>query len=608
MRLNIRKLQSGGLVYRPLTENAEGQPDLAPQQQQAAQQPSGLDKDILKSMLGEGVTNDVMAYSETINNAFSEYSTLDPIMRNSAYGRSLVNTMKGDWAALNMLKRNKQILDRGAEQAKDQKALDEIAITSFGVVVQDNETGQLREVSHEDFANIINSGNKKYRALTNAELLNEREYNRNLAGDTISLNSLSSSIGMPIVKEQIWKILQYVNENKSSNTRIGNTARALGDLKANADKGIFDVEKMESIESNKQQMEEAVNATWLNMEENSKSLLKARAVILGAKPGEVDKVAKELMVSLLSPKSKTVVETKISEKYNEGATKSMYGDPAQPTAELGYWESFVEGLGSDKMIELNKGTSYSFVATGKVLGPFRSSAGATYGMKALSKMPELDSALDMDNVYIGNQKISRSSLSSLIYSGGKVEQMELPAVIDGENIRPDLDMAKRLGDAEKELAKKGGDKAAVTVKETIYSKHGIQTDGRGKPNVRIERFAMFTGLVNKGVTDDADEDAMLRNISEGKLGDQAISTYENAYYEGAGKEERKALEKQYKDDIYQGTVFIPVSGSRFTTRYADKQNINIPKSATNLDSMSYTDRGTDKGYQQKASTYSISSL
>ena len=318
----IKKYQGGGgISYRPLPFLQGAQQEQSPQSQQQQQQEVGIDKDITKELLGKGVTNDIIAYSDMVNNAYTEYSTLDPIMRNSAYGRKLRNIMKGDIGTLGMLVRNKELLDTAAQQAVSNKAMDEVAITSFGVVVQDLESGHLKEVSHEDFANIINSKDRKYRALTNAELLTQREYNKNLVGDVTSINALNSSIGMPVVKDEIWKVLQYVESNKTENKQAASMAKALSDAKENANKGIFDVEQMEVIESNKQQLEQAIESTWVNLSENSKSLLKTRAAMMGATGSQIDKVAKEFMISLLSPKQSTKIEKSTSEKFDSGANK-----------------------------------------------------------------------------------------------------------------------------------------------------------------------------------------------------------------------------------------------------------------------------------------------
>ena len=599
----IKKYQGGGgISYRPLPFLQGAQQEPSPQSQQQQQQEVGIDKDITKELLGKGVTNDIIAYSDMVNNAYTEYSTLDPIMRNSAYGRKLRNIMKGDIGTLGMLVRNKELLDTAAQQAVSNKAMDEVAITSFGVVVQDLESGHLKEVSHEDFANIINSKDKKYRALTNAELLTQREYNKNLVGDVTSINALNSSIGMPVVKDEIWKVLQYVESNKTENKQAASMAKALSDAKENANKGIFDVEQMEVIESNKQQLEQAIESTWVNLSENSKSLLKTRAAMMGATGSQIDKVAKEFMISLLSPKQSTKIEKSTREKFDSGATKFAFGEGTQALDDMKYYQRFADLKGTAGKFTANTGGGYQITTTAMYQPAFKKSDGSDYGIKAMSKMPELSNVLDLDSVYIGNQKIDRMNLNSLIYGGGKIAQVELPYIEYKGKKRVDLDMADKLGKAEEQISKLGRN-ASVTAKEQIYDRYGVPTDGRGNKVVPLAVFATFTGYINKGATDDPDDDKSLL-----ELGDTARTQYESAYFEGANKEEKKNLDSQYKKTIYQGSVYIPVSGSSVMGRLTDRSAVSIPKETTTSEFFDKNDRYIDKTSTYNPRSYGLNSL
>lgn len=602
--MRIKKFQGGGLVYRPLPIIPE-QPQVAPAGGEQKLQETGIDDKLMKELLGKGITNDVIAYTKQVNNAYAEYSKLDPILRNSSYGRNLRSIMKGDIGTLNMLVRNQDQLKEAATRATNNKAMDELAITSFGVVVQDLKDGTLKEVSHDELANLLNSKDNRYRPITNAELISQREYNKNLVGDVVSINSLNSSIGMPLVKEEIWKILQYVESNKEQNKEAATIAKGLKDAKDNADKGVFDVEKMASIESNKVQLEQAIESTWTNLSENSKSLLKARAVINGATGENIDKVARQYMVSLLSPKQSTKLERESTEKFDPSATKFAFGEGKDAQDEMKYYESFADINGTIGNIIVNDGSGYQYKTKASYMAPFKKSDGSDYGIKAVSKMPELSSVLDLDNVYIGNQKIDRLALNSLVYGGGKIAQVELPYTEDRGRKKVDIEMASKLGSAKDELKNYGGDKAPTTVKEKIYSKHGVPTNGRGIPAIQQGMFATFTGYVNKGVTDDPDDDKSLLEISSGKLGEQNLAQYESAYFEGASKEEQKALKKQYKDTVYQGSVYIPISGSRAMGRMTDKSGYTIPKSKTTLDYMQATSTGVEKESVYSPGAYSL---
>lgn len=174
----IKKYDLGGLVdYQPLplleTPSSGSSESNAPQKQ--TKEENVLDDKMIKELLGKGITNDVFSYQEKINNAYNEYASLTEAERNSVYGRRLRDTMRGDFATLNMLIRNKERFDKGIQNVKDNKAQGSIAVTSNGIMAIITETGNVEEVTYRE----IDKNRGKYSMIDNANLANYREINPN---------------------------------------------------------------------------------------------------------------------------------------------------------------------------------------------------------------------------------------------------------------------------------------------------------------------------------------------------------------------------------------------------------------------------------------------
>ena len=67
------------------------------------------------------------------------------------------------------------MFDKAIETVEENKSYDEIAITTNGVIAMNQENGNIENVNLSDYAKDISEGNNKYKALTNAELINLRE-------------------------------------------------------------------------------------------------------------------------------------------------------------------------------------------------------------------------------------------------------------------------------------------------------------------------------------------------------------------------------------------------------------------------------------------------
>lgn len=344
-----RMYQAGGyMTYQPLPMIPEQQQQPVPADAGATGKPAEednyLDKTILNKMIGDGITTDVMAYSTKLQSAYQEYNTMNEFQRNSYRGKQLRGILKGDLGELNALVRGKTTFDNAINVAKSNGALEEYAVSAQGMVVKDLSDGKVTQVSFSDFAADNNSKSKKYQALTNAQLAEEREYNKQLLGNTGVYSILNYGKGVEKVKEEVMKVAQSLGSTKSSVTNSAyerNDAEDIQQLVAAAKQGVFKVKSGQSAETNTPQIEAAKMAMWTNLSENSRAVLRARAATMVTSPTQIDKLAQTMAASLLDPLTSTSSSKIYDESVRPGAKGSGAG--GEKMANMGATEMAFHG-------------------------------------------------------------------------------------------------------------------------------------------------------------------------------------------------------------------------------------------------------------------------
>ena len=149
MKINVKKLQVGGyLQYTPTPIIPQQNP--YPQSQEETPKSKTVDKDIMETMLGKGITSDVYNFADERNAMFQEYENLPDDIKNSSIGTNLKRRMT-DYGKLNEIIRNKERLD---SLVKDkQQALDDVAVYQGKVFVADTNTGELNLMNIQDYSN-----------------------------------------------------------------------------------------------------------------------------------------------------------------------------------------------------------------------------------------------------------------------------------------------------------------------------------------------------------------------------------------------------------------------------------------------------------------------
>lgn len=610
MRINqdkIQKLQAGGVMtYQPLpimpNVDTGDQSSVGTGKTEAPQGDRVLDDDTFKAMLGKGITNDVVAFQSTLDNAYAEYSNMSDIERGTARGRKLRNIIRGDLGTLTYLINAKENLANATKVVTSQDALAELAITPQGMVVKDGSTGKISQISSEEYAKDLASNNRKYIALTNAELIKEREYNQGLAGDTSSFEALNSAIGITKIKDEVYQALQTITADaskKQGNTFVDSHNQQLiagiQEMQAMANTGVFDVTRTEMVESNKESVKRAIEATWMNLSPNARAVLKARAAARGVAADKLEEEALKYVVSLLSPKQylKTDVTTDI--KYNKDLSEAKHGkgeDGSGDPGEIGYWEGMVTRKGTPEKFIINAGSNAQIETIGARHGVMPDSTGKGYGMTALDNIKELPTNIDMASISFGDIHVDPSKMNAIVYDGGSTATYNLPYKTNPDgSVSPNFEVAEAKSKADKEISALPPQSRTAQVAQSIYNKYGVQTDGSGKVPTKL--FFAFKAMANDNVVE-GKKSPYLTNESKGPNEDYIKQTYERIYRrDEKGKEiDRPGYGWFSSPDIYSGMIYAPVIGDGVAARLSDG---NAPYTAkSNLDVNAYREDSVNK--------------
>lgn len=607
MRINqdkINRYQAGGpfMVYQPLPIIPPQQSVMPGGERQDAEvlEANGvLDKDLIKDLLGKGLTNDVMAFATAVENAYQQYEQMSDIERNTTYGRKLRSIMKGDLATLNQLARNKALFDTALKKVETNNADSDYAVTRRGVMVKNEETGQLAEVTHEEYIENL-QGNSKFRILTNAELVNEREYNPNLINDTKSLEVLNNAVGIRGVKEEVTKILANLGSEKKSLSRdqyllIGDEKSLQSgakDLVGMGVNGYYKISQLNENDSNATNIQLAAETMWMNLSDNAKSLLKARAIAQGVDSSELDNAAKEMAISLLSPSLKLSTTDKRTADFDSTMTKAAGGSGGDEayTDDIGYYQQVQEGMGDMHVMEVDKGNGDTLTLFGFTPGALQAE-GKPVGQSSLRNvLPYLGGIIDNRSVSIGGNLVPAHKLDAIVYDGQAAYRVTAPVKVDPVTRAevPDFDAMEDYNKIMDQLKTV----PTASAKESIIRSNGytptVNKNGEIVPNVPTQDFLVFDGMINrsdlaKGPTGFKYDSSLLREVT-----DNEVDIYDALYQTNSLS--RKPDKKDFiegtnyyefltDDAVYRGKVFMKLNPGPIAGRNADSKGLNATKSS-----------------------------
>jgi len=582
MKVNIQKLQIGGVVYKPLP--------MLPTREQAPKQPEApLEKDLLEGMIGEGITNDVMSYSDQVNQAYQAYSMLPEDLRTSYQGQMIRRTLKGDPAKLNAIKRNKQDFDKILTQKE--KALDETAVSQGKVIVRD-EQGNLSNLSLGQYAQAHSADPNKYQALTNSDIAQLRENDPRFAFNDNLVGILKSATSTDEVVERVRKSLTGLGSFSKGQSNVSFEQQKIEDgANAALNQGLSYVKTSEgeSKQSNAENIKMAGNAMWANLDGASKDLLRVKAIHAGYKPEQIEGAAMGLAMALLKPSISERIIEKSGETPGKSGGKTGSGDYK---GEEGYYGAIANFDGRMKDLHLNTGTNARATVKASMM-PGLMEGENFAGISKFTDLKALNGIVDMNDLVMGDTRIPKEKLSSLVYDGGEVAAALLPfKTIDG-HIQPDLDRQNDIVNAQKAIAAYGPN-IPLDVKIGIYEKNNISDlTPKGDPaGTMLRPFVIVHGTTTTNVVKNPTDKVVVSSDDDLKNWYKKVYTKTSAN----GKEDVKNDDLTWRSDMVEGLVYIPMTeGAKKASMYSDKLKVKTSEYNNSVQHFNQVGLGFNEG-------------
>lgn len=617
MKIKIRKLQQGGgfppLVssYVPVTSTpvspiamAQNYPTIGllagasttgttkkssgTTKKSSASSDDGIDlKDtlsLLKDM--KGLDNDVMATLNSLQQIQKEADLFGD-------SGSLVNSYYRNIALVNKVAQSKEMFDKAKKRAEDIDSLNELAVTPQGGLWVRNQEGKLGVVSIGTY----NANKDKLSAITNEDLLYERQHNPNMKFQNSLLESVQGSTSTKQILDTINSITSkmgstditqdgFISSDGSGNLSgdLGIIQKGIAALQKAGQQntvnmgvaGLYHSKVITSDQAN--QAMAAIRAIWGSLAPNQQALLIAKA------DGSIKK-AQDWITNVVAKGITTKTEftsdfQKLDTDKDGKSGKSGKGDSEEDITPA---NKVVLMMGTPVDMGFNTGTSNEFHAYGVRTELAKNSGELLPAYTSLqdASSATVSSVLNIPGTFLGNLPINDQFQNHILIRSNESYVMNLPVRYDA-NTRtyvPDFTLAPKKDAADKEI-----EEYNITDKESqnkVYEKYGLPPLNRFNGvnwtlTTNYKRF-MAVQVV-------ADEQAF-RDPSSAQTNPTLVPVSDEESEEYAKKMKEQGGDKDYKlerdgwfsgdKDVYRATAFIPVNGDRTDAMLGSKSNVSL---------------------------------
>ena len=463
------------------------------------------------------------------------------------------------------------------DQAKSQNALSEAAISSDGKVVVKTGKGY-NLVTPEQALKLQQLG--KGLIQKNADLLNDRKHNPNMAFQNGVLNIVQNSVSFDSISKVINAIagklgtstIHQEGYSTKEGEQIKSGIAALKSAGMGSMNGVYKV-TFES-ETQEAQSKMAVAAIYKNLNATQRAYLKLNSD--GTDKGALSMV-KGIVMGQTSSKQSVQSEYQKDllpdgSKRDSSGSSSGTGPEATPSV---MWAEGYGNKGNYKIIaDGNTQVGYDIVSTSTSM---LDSSGNPMGIATLSmlKNGQLGGVLNMNYATMNGVRIRTDSLNNVVADGGQIYQTELPIDMQAARqgvIKPDLKLIKKIESVNQNQLKGIANKEQLTAQDKqiinqVYKRNGIQAkyDSNGQLTAYYKRFAMINGTAAQSALTGEDFD-----ITPVKMDDT------DTYVQNVNKLNNNSDKHQYglqtswlgmkQEPVYQGTIFIPMNND-FVSMY-----------------------------------------
>ena len=612
MKFKIRKYAGGGgfmaSIYQPVTTSNKGSSRVALAAALLGGQGLGggtssgssksgsnsgqLTEKDLYTKLGsiDGLQSDVSAVISKIQNDMSQQSLLDPLGTGSS--SSIANKYLENLNYLNQVKQNKDAFNKSYALANSKNSISEAAVTSNGGVVVKDASDKIKIVSPEEYL----KNQKNYILQTNGNLLAERRENPQYKFNNSLLDIVNNSTSTKEISDTINAFTSSLgsSENTLSGYSVKDQKQIQGGLeilKAAADKygeqTVMNALNFDGVYKNKvftsdqlQQAKAAISAIYNMLPNNQKTLLKLKSN--GTESGVIQQITQ-----IVSSKTtnKFNFDTDFQPDLNPDGTKKDTDKSKNGEEESNFYSNIIKERGGTPItLQINKGSNAQMSITGTNYGNILDSDKNTIPETSLYNV--MNSGLsgivtNTNSITFGNQKINSGQWKDIMYDNSGGTSAHLPKKADGSVDLEILDEYESCVKAAQRATKNNPDRYDQVLGKYLMNNSKLmhlvdQRTGRENPKMFQQYFIINAYAVDRDGSiiknpnskyfqkiKDPD-DQLVKRIQKG-LTDDAKNPYTidvDNWYDFNGH-----------DDIYQGTVYMPIT-------YNNLQAITASKGST----------------------------
>ena len=520
---------------------------------------------------------------------------------------------------LKMANFNKKEYDQAYEKLSSNGGLEELAITSEGMLIGTNKEGDFQYYSPEE---VVKGKNQKegYQLLTNSNLLYLRANSPDAAFNHKLTTVAQNGIGIKQVMELMQATINNLGTNESSqegfvSTQKGQVITGLQAFQEAVQKSgtkfvgtVNDLYKYKHLtKSQAEQAQKAMQFVYQALPNSAKALLKVKSdgsdngalklieQLFAAKINNVSHLELDLQAGDTKSKTSGNGSGKDDDKLKTSLPLNVQKDIGGSTTQI----SIDRGDGIHISV---RGTQYNLVTT-----PNGEAIMDTSLAGMLSKSGLQGIIKDLKNIQFGDQKISPEVLSKITYNNTGITRAILPINADGSVNFSLLDAFEK---AEREIEL--SDNNSVENKKAIFTKHGLNELLNEDGSYNQKKLAPF--ILAEGYTTDSLSGLKESSFVKEYKGDEdaAVDIIKRSLTIGEGKNAKEPeidTKSWYNpadwfgmtDTIFKGVVYIPITNNVNAAVQGANQNLDYDEAMVQEEKY----QNFDKVANQKSTNSSV---
>ena len=594
--MKIKKLQTGGMpqlysTFTPVTVTnpyAGVDPMLAWIQQAAGATAGGGTKSSSSSGSdGMPTMKDTLALLKDMKGLDTDVSAAIASLQKSAYTASvfgssedLVMSYYNNLNLANKVAESKKAYDEAYDIVKTNGGIQEAAVTPDGHVIVKDKENNIQAISPEEYL----KNKDKYKIQTNGNLLYTRKHDKNMAFNDSVLEIVQNGTSMTQIQKLVGDITSKLGT--SSQSLSGYTAKQAqkiaGGIQALQEATKENIQSLPvdgiykitlKSDSQNEQASYAISAIYNSLSEGQKALLKLHS---NGKDSGALEIIKQMVMTNVSSSEEFTPEYQKEMSESAGLAGGGSGDGTgggkDKSGVAGNW--FL-GYGNRSEYIIQDESNQGIRTSGNDL-PI-TDGGKSIGITTLDKVASSDygGLLDFEQATMGNGvRLDRLGFSKVAVDGTKIVGVELPVDPRDPN-KPNFALLKKKSEADAALRSKGipnPDAENLSMEDKrkvnqVYKQKGLpeKFDQNGNPRTgAYRRFGMITATATK--------EAFLEDNDLNISGMKTVeSKNERDNYQSIrrGSDEKYSINNGwgpwdwFSDDLYRGTIFIPVRNNYF---------------------------------------------